>query len=117
MLLVRATAVALHAATVLSGIQPPPPPPWDDAADRAFFPGPGCGGDPEVAMVPHGPSAPLLPPWPPTYNMSLSTAIMPCNYSGMFDSSFSSQFGIVDYGAPPLPLALLQPLSYARSSI
>ena len=29
--------------------------------------------------------------------MSLSTAIMPCNYSGIFDTAFSAQFDIADY--------------------
>ena len=60
--------------------------------------GKGCGGDPEVGPVADEPGRrPLLPPWPATYNMSLSTAIMPCNYSGMFDVAFSSRFGIADY--------------------
>ena len=63
--------------------------------------GPACGADPE--LEPLDPSAlPLLPPWPATWNMSLSTAIMPCNYSGLFDTAFSSRFGIADYVSPPL---------------
>ncbi len=65
----------------------------------AAYPGPACGADPE--LDPLDPSAlPLLPPWPPTWNMSLSTAIMPCNYSGLFDTAFSSRFGIADYVSP-----------------
>ena len=70
---------------------------------RATRLGPGCGGDPEVGLVPDKPGSrrPLLPPWPATYNMSLSTAIMPCNYSGMFDVALSSRFGIADCPRPP----------------
>lgn len=58
------------------------------------YPGPGCGSDPDVSSTS---SPPLLPPWPPTYNMTLSTVVMPCNYTGLFDTSFSSRFGLVDY--------------------
>ena len=40
------------------------------------YPGPGCGSDPDVSAIDeHNP--PLLPPWPATYNMSLSTVFMP----------------------------------------
>jgi hypothetical protein len=35
----------------------------------------------------------LLPPWSPTYNMSMSTIIQPCNASGPFDTDFGSRFG------------------------
>eukprot|EP00947_MAST-08B_sp_MAST-8B-sp1_P003127 g3127.t1 len=42
------------------------------------------------------PADPLLPPWPPTYNMSLSTIMQPCNYSDFLEPSFASKFGIVD---------------------
>jgi len=38
-----------------------------------------------------------LPKWEPTYNMSRSTIVQPCNYSGFFDPSYISQFGIVDF--------------------
>ena len=31
------------------------------------------------------------------YNMSLSTAIEPCNYSGLFDLDFAAKFGYVDW--------------------
>lgn len=62
------------------------------------YPGPGCGSDPDVDTdVINGFPLPVLPPWPPTYNMSLSTIIMPCNYTGLFDTAFSSRFGVVDY--------------------
>ena len=36
---------------------------------------------------------PTLPNWTPTYNMSLSTIVMPCNTSGPLDPEFFSQFG------------------------
>jgi hypothetical protein len=42
-------------------------------------------------------NAGLLPPWPPTYNMSLSTFLMPCNYSGFFDPAAAALYGIVDF--------------------
>jgi len=39
----------------------------------------------------------LNPPWPPTYNMAMSTILMPCNSEGWFDSSFAAKFGIASY--------------------
>ena len=39
----------------------------------------------------------VLPPWPPTYNMSLSTIMMPCNDSGYMDAGAAGAWGIVDY--------------------
>eukprot|EP01052_Picozoa_sp_SAG31_P037497 SAG31_NODE_4852_length_2905_cov_3.033143_1_plen_204_part_00 len=39
---------------------------------------------------------PWLPGWAPTYNMSLSTIMQPCNYSGYMDLDFASKFGLVD---------------------
>ena len=44
------------------------------------------------ATLPH-----VMPPWEPTYNMSLSTIMMPCNYSGYMDPSFSAKWGLVDF--------------------
>lgn len=38
-----------------------------------------------------------LPPWPPTYQMNLSTIIQPCNDSGPFDPAFGAKFGVADY--------------------
>jgi hypothetical protein len=38
-----------------------------------------------------------LPQWAPTYNMSLSTVLMPCNTSGFMDAAFSAKWGIVDF--------------------
>ena len=40
---------------------------------------------------------PLVPPWPATYQMNLSTIIQPCNDSGPFDPAFGSRFGVADY--------------------
>lgn len=40
---------------------------------------------------------PTLPPWPPTYNMSLSSLTMTCNSSGWSDPVRGGQFGIVSY--------------------
>jgi hypothetical protein len=42
----------------------------------------------------------LVPKWTPTYNMSLSTILQPCNYSGLYDYDAYpalARFGIVDY--------------------
>ena len=59
---------------------PPPPPP------------------PPPSPPPTVIGTPLLPGWAPTYNMSLSTAIEPCNYSSTgFDLDFASKFGYVDW--------------------
>jgi hypothetical protein len=40
--------------------------------------------------------APMLPRWKPSWNMSQSTIMQPCNYSGFLEPSFASKFGIVD---------------------
>jgi hypothetical protein len=43
---------------------------------------------------------PLVPKWTPTYNMSLSTILQPCNYSGLYDyDAYPSlaRFGVVDF--------------------
>ena len=38
-----------------------------------------------------------LPSWPPTYNMSRSTIIMPCLYSGFADArGLLARYGLVD---------------------
>ena len=53
-----------------------------------------------VAAVAHHAAAappPPLPQWEPTYNMSLSTAFMPCNYSGMFDAALAGRWGLADF--------------------
>ena len=39
----------------------------------------------------------IVPKWNHTYQMNMSTAFMPCNYSGYFDPSFSAKFGLADY--------------------
>lgn len=40
--------------------------------------------------------SPWLPAWEPTYNMSLSTVMQPCNYSGPLEDTFARKFGLVD---------------------
>ena len=42
-------------------------------------------------------TAGALPKWEPTYDMSLSTIVMPCNYSGYTDPALAAKFGIVDF--------------------
>jgi len=39
----------------------------------------------------------LNPPWPPTYNMSMSTILMACNGQGFYDASFGAKWGITSY--------------------
>jgi hypothetical protein len=68
---------------------PPGPPP---------VPGPPPPPLPPPSPPPIPWGTPPLPSWSPTYNMSLSTAIEPCNYSGFFDLDFASRFGYVDWG-------------------
>ena len=43
------------------------------------------------------PTRPPLPGWAPTYSMPLSTAIMPCNYSGMFSAELAGKWGLADF--------------------
>ena len=45
---------------------------------------PGCGFAP-------------CPSWPQTWNITRSTIIMPCNYSGYFDYKIAGRFAVVDY--------------------
>lgn len=45
---------------------------------------PGCGFSP-------------CPSWPQTWNITRSTIIMPCNYSGYFDYKIAGRFAVVDY--------------------
>ena len=40
--------------------------------------------------------SPMLPRWKPTYNMSLSMIMQPCNYSGFLEPTYASKFGLVD---------------------
>jgi hypothetical protein len=40
----------------------------------------------------------IAPNWAPTWNLTLSTVIQPCNYSGFVEPlAFYAQFGIVDF--------------------
>eukprot|EP01052_Picozoa_sp_SAG31_P039178 SAG31_NODE_5379_length_2575_cov_5.130856_4_plen_134_part_00 len=58
-----------------------------------------CAAAGAAAAGPPGVSATKvqLPPWPPTYQMNLSTIIQPCNDSGPFDPAFGARFGVADY--------------------
>ena len=38
-----------------------------------------------------------VPPWPATYNLSRSTFLMPCNYTGFFHPEAAAAYGIVDF--------------------
>lgn len=53
----------------------------------------------------------VVPSWPPTYVMNLSTIAMPCNDSGLFDPALAGTFGTIDYdwsnGAPCAALGSL----------
>ena len=40
---------------------------------------------------------PAVPPWPPTWQMNLSTIIQPCNSSGYFDPEAAAQWGVIDF--------------------
>jgi hypothetical protein len=48
-----------------------------------------------MTLCAHG-NAAWLPPWESTYDMALSTIMMPCNDSGWMDSNFASKWGLVD---------------------
>jgi hypothetical protein len=54
-----------------------------------------------VALCEGKPPAALLPPWPPTWNMSLSTVVMPCDSNGVgpvpFPPSNAARWGIADF--------------------
>ena len=39
----------------------------------------------------------VVPKWEPTYNMTKSTVIMSCNYTGMIDPAVYRNFGLVDF--------------------
>jgi hypothetical protein len=55
---------------------------------------------PTSPPAPPPPPLPAVPKWTPTYNMSESTVMMPCNYSGNYDyEAYPSlaKFGLVDY--------------------
>ena len=39
------------------------------------------------------------PSWPQTWNITRSTIIMPCNFSGYFDYKIAGRFAVVDVSA------------------
>ena len=54
-----------------------------------------------VAAAPYSPPVPaqplVLPPWTPTYELSISTALFPANQSGWWDTSLTAKFGLLDF--------------------
>ena len=40
---------------------------------------------------------PKHPKWAPTWEMSASTMMMPCNTSGWFDAGLAAKYGIADF--------------------
>ena len=47
---------------------------------------------------PPAPQQPLvLPPWPPTYELGLSTALFPTNQSGWWNTSLTARFGLLNF--------------------
>jgi hypothetical protein len=51
-----------------------------------------------------------LPKWDPTYNMSLSTMIMPCEYEKFITDPIIRRFGVVDLACrSPFSLSLPPP--------
>lgn len=49
------------------------------------------------APPPHPCGFSPCPSWAPTWNITRSTIIMPCNYSGYFDYTIAGKFAVVDY--------------------
>ena len=43
------------------------------------------------------PQWPEHPTWEPTWDMAMSTAMMPCNTSGWFDPALAAQYGLADF--------------------
>ena len=59
----------------------------------------GCHPSDVRGMSPAGPKN-NVPKWTVTYNMSESTVVMPCNYTGLYDYEaypHLAEFGLVDY--------------------
>jgi hypothetical protein len=60
-----------------------------------------AGGDasstPQQPPPPPWPSTPLPSQWKPTWQMNMSTVMMPCNVSGWFDARLAAKYGIVDF--------------------
>ena len=59
---------------------------------------PHLPGVPAEPYRPPTPQQPLvLPPWPPTYELSLSTALFPTNQSGWWNTSLTARFGLLQF--------------------
>ena len=54
-----------------------------------------------AAGAPYRPPVPgqplVLPPWTPTYQLSLSTALFPANQSGWWDTKLTARFGLLNF--------------------
>ena len=61
----------------------------------------GAATETTTAVSPYHPPAPkpplVLPPWAPTYNLSLSTALFPTNQSGWWDVDLTRRFGLLNF--------------------
>jgi hypothetical protein len=60
----------------------------------------GPAGAAAATAPPRTPHPALLPHWPPSYNMSESSVVQPCNYSGLYDYDAYpelAKFGLIDY--------------------
>jgi len=57
----------------------------------------------------------LMPRWTPTYAMSASTIIQPCNWSGTMDSQWLSKWGLVSLSSCTLKLHVTPPF-FIRSA-
>eukprot|EP01044_Picomonas_judraskeda_P002069 COSAG03_NODE_137_length_11785_cov_19.757827_9_plen_503_part_00 len=95
---------------VSGGAQRPPPEmlaEWS-AQLRAFTSGPpldpqqllshrwfNCSTIPGGTQYTNPTATCTTPTWKPTYNMSLSSIIQPCNYSGAYNATYAAQYGIM----------------------
>ena len=76
---------------------------WNPVCESGHFTGhvsptqPSGQHCPAPGPNPPPPPAPVLPSWEPTWNITRSTIIMPCNLSGYFDQDIAGRFAIVDY--------------------
>ena len=82
------------AAAAAAGIAPRPHLGWWDTEvhNPESTATPTIGAQAALEIIPS-----TVPPWPPTYNMSMSTLTMTCNSSGWSNAARGAQFGIVSY--------------------
>ena len=58
---------------------------------------------------------PAHPTWAPTYDMNMSTMMMPCNTTGWFDAQLAAKYGIADFVRPHLAPIPPPPIRSART--